>query len=1067
VTAFRKSIVLAFALFFVGAVPVPWVGIADAGFTTLTQDNGIPNPIVSAIAQDGDGFVWIGTQSGVARWDGYRFHQYKNDPKDPDALADGYILALRTDRNGTLWVGMAHGGVARYGRDTDTFTTFDAHDQVRAIADGTPGHLLLGTPNGLKSLDESTGVTTRVPGLAFSVSALAYDGAGALWVGTPRGTFRRTAGSTRFAAVPLPIPGGASARIFALFGDSRGNMWIGTRGHGAYEFIASAKTVRAVTESHSRSTLGSDLVLAFAEPLPGEIWIGSYSQGVVVVDEATASTRRIRHDPMLARSLVFDAVWSLFVDRSGLIWAGTGEGLSIVAPAPILTLRGIKDRTTGISDSDVTAVATGVDGNIWVGLGSNGVDIIDPIRGRVAAIRPDPSHPQTGLPLDRVFSFAAAPNGDMFIGTPSGIYRAGKSGGPVRRVTIPGRDPAASAEVLRTIDGDLLIGSWTDGLWRVDVRASTPRVIAHVKGGALSDTDINAIEPAADGSLWIGTSSGLNLYNPRTGAIERIMPQPQDPQGLGSGPITWLMTDLQGRLWVATLGDGISVMIGRDASGRAEFRRIGVSDGLPNANADMLLRDQKGSMWVSTDNGIARIDPETFAVRAFGTADGLQISAYWGGSGTATPHGDLLFGGGNGLTIVRPREISEWRYGAPVVVTDVRVGGDPIPAVRRHGSGVTTRIDVPAGRNSVTVEFSALDYSAPAMNLYEYKLDGFDRDWIVTDSSRRTAAYTNLPPGSYRLRVRGSNRRGAFGDDLIVPIHVAAAWYQTLWFRLAEIVALVAVVLLIERVRTAYLRRRARDLERIVAERTAELELTADALQKKTVELEEASLTDPLTGLRNRRFLSLNLGSESQRAMRSYEDVGGARAAPDAGLVVFIADIDFFKAVNDVYGHAAGDAVLTQMRAHLEMVFRESDYIVRWGGEEFLVVSRGTARRNAASLAERFRLAVAETPFLLGDGRTLVKTCSIGFAALPFVADLPRAFDWEEVAGLADLALYAAKKAGRNGWVGIAPVEGLSLDTVAAIKADPNAAVRDGSLVLETNLDPQAVLDTFAATAAA
>jgi diguanylate cyclase (GGDEF)-like protein len=824
--------------------------------------------------------------------------------------------------------------------------------------------------------------------------------------------------------------------------------------------------VRAVTESRAPSTLGSDLVLAFAEPLPGEIWIGSYSQGVVVVDEATAATRRIRHDPMLARSLVFDAVWSLFVDRSGLIWAGTGEGLSIVAPAPILTLRGIKDRATGISDSDVTAVAAGPRGNIWIGLGSNGVDIVDPLRGRVAAIRPDPSHPQTGLPLDRVFSFAAAPNREMYIGTPAGLYRADTAGTSVRRVTISGRDPAASAEVLQTIDGDLWIGSWTDGVWRIDVRGNAPRVVAHVKGSTLSDSDINAIEPGAGGALWIGTSRGLNLFNPRTNAIERILPQPQDPHGLGSGPITWLMTDLHGRLWVATLGDGISVMTGRNASGHAEFRRIGLNDGLPNANADMLLRDARGYMWVSTDNGIARINPETFAVRAFGTADGLQITAYWGGSGTVTPHGDLLFGGGNGLTIVRPREVSEWRYGAPVVVTDVRVGGNPIPAVRRHGGGVTTRIDVPADRNSVTVEFSALDYSAPASNLYEYKLDGFDRDWIVTDSSRRTAAYTNLPPGDYTLHVRGSNRRGTFGHDLIVPIRVAAAWYQTIWFRLVEIVAAVAVVFLIERARTAYLRRRARELERIVAERTAQLELTADALQKKTVELEEASLTDPLTGLRNRRFLALNLDSEAQRAMRSYEDTG-VRAAPDAGLIVFVADIDFFKAVNDVYGHVAGDAVLMQMRARLELVFRESDYIVRWGGEEFLVVSRGTARRNAASLAERFRLAVAETPFLLPDGRTLAKTASIGFAALPFVIELPRAFDWEEVAGLADLALYAAKKAGRNGWVGIAAPDGIHPDAIAAIKADPNAAVRDGTLILETNLDPAAVLATFAATAAA
>jgi diguanylate cyclase (GGDEF)-like protein len=602
------------------------------------------------------------------------------------------------------------------------------------------------------------------------------------------------------------------------------------------------------------------------------------------------------------------------------------------------------------------------------------------------------------------------------------------------------------------------IGSWTDGLWQLDMKPATPRVLLHLPGTAFTDRNIDALEPAPNGALWVGTSNGLNLLNLRTHAIERIMPKPQDPRALGEGVITSLATDLRGRLWVATLGDGVSVMSGRNG-GQPQFRRIGVSDGLPNANADTLLRDRRGYMWLSTDKGMARIDPTTLAARTFGEADGLQISAYWGNSGAVTPYGDLLFGGGDGLTIVRPDDVRTEQFVAPVVVTDVRVGEQPIPAVRSHGGARTDPIEVPADRNEVAVEFAALDYSAPALNQYEYRLDGFDRDWIVTDPSRRTATYTNLPPGNYTLHVRGSNRIGTYGPDLLVPIGVAAAWYQTVWFHIAEALAAVVGVIVIVRLRTSYLQARERELERIVYERTAELELATTELQEKSRALEEASLTDPLTGLRNRRFLNVHLESDAQLTIRQYETA--TQPPHDSDLIFFLADIDHFKMVNDEHGHAAGDAVLVQMRGRIESVFRESDYCVRWGGEEFLVVSRGTPRESAAVLAERVRAAVADEPFAI-DGGTLSKTCSVGFAAFPFVELAPRAFGWEEVTNLADIALYAAKNAGRNGWVGLSVPAETKPALVERLHRSPQAEVVAGAIAFESNLDRAAVLKAFA-----
>jgi diguanylate cyclase (GGDEF)-like protein len=685
-------------------------------------------------------------------------------------------------------------------------------------------------------------------------------------------------------------------------------------------------------------------------------------------------------------------------------------------------------------------------GQLWLGTHKSGVDILDAGGNRIGALRPDVKRPDSALPLDMVLGMARAGDGSVFIATKRGLYRSDAQGRRLQRVTLTGRDPAASTWALLA-DGDTLwIGGQFDGLWRLDLASGRGAAFTPAAPG-LTDRRIMVLARGAGGELWVGTRNGLNRVDPLGGGVVQYPAGPAQPQGLSAGFVTALMPDDKGRLWVGSYGGGIDVL---PAPGQGEaLRRLGTAQGLPDATVNALLQDLEGRVWASTDNGLARIEPERMAVRALRRAEGVVFPTYWTGAAARTERGELLFGGAGGMTMVQPDRLQAWTYRPGVLVVDVQIGGRTVAAD-------AALLDVPADGNSLAVEFSSTDFSAPERNRYAYQLEGYDAGWISADAARRLAAYTNLPPGDYRLRLRASNRDGQWGErELALPVKVRPAWHQTWWFHAVLALLLGLVMLAMVAVRTRWLRHRQLELEHKVRERTAELRALHEALEAQSAQLLRSSVTDPLTGLHNRRFLTEHIEQDLAASLRRTQEIRAAGGQPlDTDTVFLLLDVDAFKRINDRHGHAAGDAVLVQFGARLRAVMRESDYVVRWGGEEFLAVARETDRSRAEELAERMRAAVASQPFTLDDGATLDVTCSIGFACVPFELERPASRTWQQVVNLADLGLYAAKRSGRNAWVGVHTVVGRgaagqrivggfglssnrSLDDVAAALAEP------------------------------
>lgn len=979
-----------------------WTALADTLFTHHTDPEAGSG---TAIIQDRGGFIWLGTQSGLVRWDGYRFKRYAADAQTPGSLPDSFVLSLFIDERGRLWIGTSAGGLARYDADNDNFFTIPGvkGTAVTSITSDGDGGLWVGTEGGLDHLD-GHGAPRLVPvtgaqadGLPdSSVQAVLTAHDGTLWVGTRRGLWHRPKGLAQFESTPLRSADESDPPITRLFEDGGGRIWVGTRAAGA--FLIEGGQAREVHESGPTPTLQTDSVIAITAATPGEIWLGTDGGGIVAVDSHSLLTRRIHHYPDTPTSLSDDFVYALYRDRSGLVWVANIGAISQHDPQQqaVLTLFGATGRPNGISARKVYSVFALPNGPVLLGAGG-GIDLVDPVDGRVGQWVPDPTHPETALPKGRVQGIVRGQGDTLFIATQLGLYRSDLAVHAVTRMSVDGRSPSAGVRALYFESGTLWLGGEQDGLWTVDVRdPEHPVTVRHEPGPLLGDARITSLTRGRDNSLWVGTRGSLARADMASGEIQRVPADSADPTQMLDGYVAATLIDHRGRLWVASFGHGVQVTDNPEGHPKWRFRRLGLRDGLPHLGVNKLLEDAGGNIWVSTDNGLAVIDGRSFEIRALQRPQGVGMRTFWTDSGAVTANGELLFGANGGLTVVRPERLSHWSYQPPVVITDAHSGALPIP-VARFGASVPFRID--AGPRELKVEFAALDYSAPERNRYAYRLLGFDADWIATDAHVRLASYTNLPPGSYTLQLRGSNRDGEWSAPLQMPIIVASAWYQATGIKMVAGLALAVVIAVLIQFRTLYLRQRQRELQALVNERTAELEKRSDELRESQRQLELIAYNDPLTGLPNRRLFDDELKHRVALALREGDP-----------FTLLLVDLDGFKRINDTLGHDAGDALLVAIALRLQHCVREADRVARLGGDEFAVVLSQTSELASVELICRRILASIAEPVVFKDCAMRV-TGSIGSAQCP-----TQGTTTDQIYKAADTALYDAKRSGRNEW---------------------------------------------------
>ncbi len=794
-------------------------------FSRVSIEQGLSQSTVSCILQDRTGFMWLGTHDGLNRYDGDRFIVYRHDADDPRSLSHGFILDIAEDSAGDLWIGTQDGGLNRWHRETNDFTRYQhdpqnpqslAGDRVRRVLIDRTGILWIGTAeSGLDRLDPETGIFEHFRHDledATSVSddqirTLYEDRVGNLWVGTLGGLnlFDRMAKTfIRYRHDDSNATTLSDDRVRSILEDASGNLWVGTF-EGLNRLNRATLTFDRFAHAPADPTsLSDNLARALFEDADGRLWIGTEG-GLNLFQPESENFIHYRHSAADPTSLSSDLVMSVFQDRGGVLWIGTlAGGVNKWNPVTWSFAHYKRDPTdpASLSSNRVFAFSKDDRGTVWVGTLDAGLNAWDRRHGRFVHYRHDPEDPDS-LGSDAVASLLHDHQGVLWVGTVSaGLHRFHPETRGFSRYDHDPEKPGSLSNsgvmsLFEDRQGVLWVGTYGGGLNRFRPDSGSFEVFRNDPRdpSSLSNDRVTAFAESGDGTLWIGTGGGgLNRFDPETGLFQAFRHDPDSTASLGSDAVNALHVDGEDNLWIGTHGGGLVRLVSLDdENGSAEFVSYSKSQGLPNANVVGVHSGGDGALWLSTYSGLSRFDPQAETFKSYDLSHGLQSDEFNVGAHFMSAEGELFFGGINGFNAFQPDLVETNSHAPPVVLTAVFKLHKEVPLTAETDELVVGYRDW-----VVSFEFAALDYTAPEKNHYAYKLEGLTKDWVELGNLHR-ADLTNLDPGSYVLRIKGSNNDGVWNEDgIALAITVVPPPWRSWWaYTLYALTAASAVALFI------------------------------------------------------------------------------------------------------------------------------------------------------------------------------------------------------------------------------------------------------------------------------
>lgn len=981
--------------------------------TEYSVADGLSQNSVLAMVRDAEGFIWLGTEDGLNRFDGYEFRVHRPSDALPAGAPADYVRDLAI-ADPYLFLATNGGGLVVFDRRDGRYRQFDRaqgllSDHLTAVELAGEGQLYLASRGGLERLRwQGDPMQARFEVQVLGASGMGerefwelYAGPSGIWAGSGDALLRI---DTNGELLPFDVAGStAPFNTDALLESPAGVLWVGSWDQGLFRVrLDTGETRRFLPGQSDAQGLRSTRILSLAEGPGGVVYVGT-DRGLAWFDPGCDCLKVLNH----RRAARFGGrgflVQSLLADAQGGVFAGYwGEGLVRFSPQDrAFHVEGHReDGPPALNHHRVRTSLESRDGSLWVGSFGGGLQRVRGERklGVPWAFETVPLGREPDEAARLVWNLLEARDGGIWVGTDAGLFH--RRADSEEFVPEQASEDAATMPGVRVLAEDargrLWVGS-SSGLGLLEADGAARRRIAVADANSplwlrRQMENLQSLHIDAEQRIWLGSWAGLSILDAEGNTLARY----GVTEGL-PGPIVWdIHRHSDGSLWLATSGGLARVHAGAGVQA-LRFEALGRQQGMPSGPVLGLVSDRGGHLWITSNRGLLRLKPETGDVRLFTRALGIASDEFATQAESIGRNGWLYFGGIDGLTVFDPERLPQVLEPPRPRVAGLSIDGASLP-LPLTGDSEIPKLRLPHDHGALIIDLSGMVFDKPEAVRFRYRLQP---DAPLLDlGSRRSLVLDHVPPGLSRLEVEVDNQ-GELGAARLLSIEVVPPFTSTLWFRGLVLVLALVLLALLYAWRVRALTRQRTQLEREVGERTRELRRQKEALEATALALGEANqrlrtllLMDPLTGLANRRSLI-----ELMQARFGQ----GARELP----ALLLLDLDHFKRINDSCGHQAGDAVLRDFAQLLRSRVPEGGEVGRWGGEEFLCLLPAQPPELAWQWAERLLEDVRQRR-VGWDGQALSYRVSAGLARAAAHEDM------DSTLARADDALYAAKAAGRD-----------------------------------------------------
>ena len=770
-------------------------------FSRLNINHGLSHNYISSFLKDSRGFVWVGTSSGLDRFDGYSVRIFRNDLRDSSTISNNFINSMFEDPDGRIWVysttgsldinifdpetekfshrsqpflkqyGIPEGGITDIIRDSGGRFWF-VH-QTQGLFRYSPRFK---TSMPARYLPEGETITPPT-----SISHISEDKKGNMWIILKNGAVQRMDAETlkvEYVNTYLRDLYKKNDSEYKLVIDNDGDLWIfcSNANYGVIFYDVAKDQFRHINEYSGTIRLNNNIVRGIAQDNLGHIWIATDHGGLNIIDKGKQTIRYQLSDPSDEKSLAQNSINCMYKDRDGIIWLGSfKQGVSYYHESIV--------RFPLLRQSDVNSFVEDEKHNIWLGSNGRGLVKWDRSHGTFVPYKHNASDPNS-LSADVIVSMTTDRDQNLWIGT----YFGGLNKFDGKKFTHYRHDPSNPQslsdesvwEVLEDSRGNLWVGTLQAGLDMFDRKENVFRHYRNGDENSIKTNYVTVLEEDSKGNIWVGTGFGIDVLERETGRFVHYASDPNNVNSLSNNSILWIHEDSRKLVWVGTL-EGLNMF----DPAKKTFTAFRAEDGLPHNTILTILEDNTGNLWMSTPNGISNLNISgengamKFAFKNYDESDGLQGKQFNDNSALKTSDGQLIFGGVNGFNMFRPEDIRMNMLKPRVILSDFQVLNKSVNAgelvdgkvVLPKAINMTDYIELDHDQNAISIEFAALSYIHPEKSKYQYILEGAGNEWIATSGMSRRATYTNLDPGDYTFRVKASNNDGIWSDEA-VTLHI-------------------------------------------------------------------------------------------------------------------------------------------------------------------------------------------------------------------------------------------------------------------------------------------------------